>query len=141
MVWNDLVSVQQSTSSHSSRVGDWDLTFRTGILSFLSWSFSPSRSTMMRRIFSGASWTSSPTYQHGGLRDMDVHKSLNPDQEVPGSLKDKMSRVVENFKKLQAETEPVLKIFADQELTPQIKQSRDSKQLLGFLMKGYNSKT
>jgi translation initiation factor 3 subunit E len=72
---------------------------------------------------------------------MVVHKSLNPDQEVPGSLKDKMSRVVENFKKLQAETEPVLKIFADQELTPQIKQSRDSKQLLGFLMKGYNSKT
>ena len=61
---------------------------------------------------------------------MVVHKSLNPDQEVPGSLK-----------KLQAETEPVLKIFADQELTPQIKQSRDSKQLLGFLMKGYNSKT
>ena len=52
-----------------------------------------------------------------------------------------MSKVVENFKKLQAETEPVLKIFADQELTPQIKQSRDSKQLLGFLMKGYNSKT
>merc|ERR1719513_300107 len=72
---------------------------------------------------------------------MDVHKSLYPDQEVPATLKDKRSQVVENFKKLQAETEPVLKIFADPEVTRQIQQSRDSKQLLDFLMKGYNFKT
>merc|ERR1719309_188027 len=72
---------------------------------------------------------------------MDVYKSLYPDQEVPATLKDKRSQVVENFKKLQAETEPILKIFADQEVTRQIQQSRDSKQLLDFLMKGYNFKT
>jgi hypothetical protein len=36
-----------------------------------------------------------------------------------------MSKVVENFKKLQAETEPILKIF-DQEVTSQIQQPRDS---------------
>merc|ERR1719483_1809722 len=66
---------------------------------------------------------------------MDVHKSLYPDQEVPATLKDKRSQVVENFKKLQAETEPVLKIFADKEVTGQIQQSRDSKQLLDFLIK------
>merc|ERR1719376_1511688 len=72
---------------------------------------------------------------------MDVHKSLYREQERPATLKDKRSQVVENFKKLQAETEPVLKIFADPEVTRQIQQSRDSKQLLDFLMKGYNFKT
>merc|ERR1719481_1709597 len=71
---------------------------------------------------------------------MDVHKSLYPDREVPNTLKDKRAEVVENFKRLQAETEPVLKIFVDQEVTRQIQQSRDSKQLLDFLVKGYNFK-
>merc|ERR1719154_192215 len=71
---------------------------------------------------------------------MDVHKSLYPDREVPGTPKDKRAEVVDNFKKLQSETEPVLKIFADPEVTRQIQQSRDSKQLLDFLTKGYNFK-
>merc|ERR1719494_250436 len=71
---------------------------------------------------------------------MDVHKSLYPDREVPNTLKDKRAEVVENFKKLQGETEPVLQIFVDPEVTRQIQQSRDSKQLLDFLMKGYNFK-
>merc|ERR1719494_1255015 len=48
---------------------------------------------------------------------MDVHKSLYPDREVPNTLKDKRAEVVENFKKLQGETEPVLKIFVDPEVT------------------------
>ena len=34
----------------------------------------------------------------------------------------------------------MLKIFVDPEVTRQIQQSRDSKQLLDFLMKGYNFK-
>jgi len=71
---------------------------------------------------------------------MDVHKSLYPDQEVPNALKDKRTMVVENFKKLQAETDPVLKILVDPEVTRQIQQSRDSKQLLDFLVKEYNFK-
>merc|ERR1719268_634138 len=57
---------------------------------------------------------------------MDVHKSLYPDREVPNTLKDKRAEVVENF--------------VDPEVTRQIQQSRDSKQLLDFLMKGYNFK-
>merc|ERR1719340_516751 len=65
---------------------------------------------------------------------MDVNKSLYPDREVPNTLKDKRAEVVENFKKLQGETEPVLKIFVDPEVTRQIQQSRDSKQLLDFLV-------
>merc|ERR1719328_559339 len=71
---------------------------------------------------------------------MDVHKDLYPDMDVPSSLTEKRLQVVENFKKLQGETEPVLKIFEDPEVTRQIQQSRDSKQLLDFLIKDYNFK-
>lgn len=71
---------------------------------------------------------------------MDVHKNLYPDQEVPQNLKDKRSQVVENFKKLQNDTEPILKIFVDPEVTRQIQSSRDSKQLLDFLVKKHGFK-
>merc|ERR1719415_332832 len=72
---------------------------------------------------------------------MDVHKSLYPDQEVPPTLVDKRASVVEQFKELQAETDPVLGIFNEPEVTKQIQASRDSKQLLDFLSKGYDFKT
>merc|ERR1719168_219291 len=49
--------------------------------------------------------------------------------------------VVEKFKELQAETDPVLRIFTEPEVTKQIQASRDSKQLLDFLVKGYDFKT
>ena len=71
---------------------------------------------------------------------MDVHGTLYPDQEVPQSLVDKRAMVVEKFKELQAETDPVLRIFTEPEVTKQIQASRDSKQLLDFLMKGYDFK-
>merc|ERR550519_1745400 len=71
---------------------------------------------------------------------IDVHQNLYPDKDAPASLKEKRLQVVENFKKLQSETEPVLKIFEDQEVTRQIQQSRDTKQLLDFLVKGYDFK-
>ena len=61
---------------------------------------------------------------------MDVQKSLYPDKEVPQELGEKRQRVVDNFKRLQNETEPILKIFVDPEVTRQISTSRDSKQLL-----------
>merc|ERR1719323_2904729 len=51
---------------------------------------------------------------------MDVHKGLYPDQEVPQTLVDKRASVVEQFKQIQS--------------------SRDSKQLLDFLIKGYDFK-
>merc|ERR1719188_1151746 len=71
---------------------------------------------------------------------MDVHKSLYPDQEVPATLVEKRAQVVEQFKQLQSETDTVLKILVDPEVTRQIQQSRDSKQLLDFLSKGYDFK-
>jgi len=126
-------------------MGDWDLTSKIGpyldrhlvfpLLEFLSVKEYYDETDLLRGKLDLLSNTSMVDFA------MDVHKSLYPDQEVPGTLKDKRSQVVENFKKLQAETEPVLKIFADQEVTRQIQQSRDSKQLLDFLMKGYNFKT
>merc|ERR1719232_205060 len=71
---------------------------------------------------------------------MDVHKGLYPDQDVPPTLVDKRSKVVEQFKQLQAETDSVMKILNEPEVQRQIQSSRDSKQLLDFLVKGYDFK-
>merc|ERR1719411_2055101 len=71
---------------------------------------------------------------------MDVHKSLYPDQEVPATLVEKRAQVVEQFKQLQSETDTVLKILTEPEVQRQIQSSRDSKQLLDFLSKGYDFK-
>jgi translation initiation factor 3 subunit E len=71
---------------------------------------------------------------------MEVHKSLYPDLEVPASLKERRVQILNNFKKLQAETEPALKTFERSDVSEQIKQSRDSKQLLEFLVTEHNFK-
>jgi len=71
---------------------------------------------------------------------MDVHKGLYPDQEVPQTLVDKRASVVEQFKQLQSETDSVLRILTEPEVQRQIQSSRDSKQLLDFLIKGYDFK-
>jgi len=125
-------------------MADWDLTSKIGpfldrhlvfpLLEFLSVKEYYDETDLLRGKLDLLSNTSMVDFA------MDVHKSLYPDREVPGTLKDKRAEVVENFKKLQSETEPVLKIFADPEVTRQIQQSRDSKQLLDFLTKGYNFK-
>jgi len=126
-------------------MADWDLTAKIGpyldrhlvfpLLEFLSVKEYYDETDLLRGKLDLLSNTSMVDFA------MDVHKSLYPDREVPNTLKDKRAEVVENFKKLQGETEPVLKIFVDPEVTRQIQQSRDSKQLLDFLMKGYNFKT
>merc|ERR1719420_1483787 len=71
---------------------------------------------------------------------MDVHKSLYPDQEVPANLKEKRTVVVEKYRNLQDETRPLLKIFVDPEVMRQIQNTRDSKQLLEYLIKHHNFK-
>merc|ERR1719341_2920464 len=60
---------------------------------------------------------------------MDVHKGLYPDQDVPPTLVDKRSKVVEQFKQLQAETDSVMKILNEPEVIRQIQQSRASEYL------------
>ena len=71
---------------------------------------------------------------------IDIHKTLYPDQEVPKSLHDKRTAVVENFKRLQSENEPIVKIFQDQKVAQQLQQNRDSKQLVDYLIQHHDFK-
>ena len=48
--------------------------------------------------------------------------------------------VVEQLKKMQAETEPILAMFMNPEVTRQIQSSRDSRQLLDYLTKNHGLK-
>jgi translation initiation factor 3 subunit E len=56
------------------------------------------------------------------------------------TLKDKRTVVVEQLKKMQAETEPILAMFMNPEVTRQIQSSRDSRQLLDYLTKNHGLK-
>merc|ERR1719384_1692157 len=72
---------------------------------------------------------------------MDVHKSLYPDQEVPPTLVDKRASVVEQFKQLQADTDQVLKILTEAEVTRQIQQFKQLQADTDQVLKGYDFKT
>jgi len=125
-------------------MGEWDLTAKIGpyldrhlvfpLLEFLSHKGYYDETDLLRGKLDLLSNTSMVDFA------MDVHGTLYPDQEVPKSLVDKRAMVVEKFKELQAETDPVLRIFTEPEVTKQIQASRDSKQLLDFLVKGYDFK-
>merc|ERR1719450_295719 len=71
---------------------------------------------------------------------MDVHGTLYPDQEIPKSLYEKRTAVVENFKRLQQENEHVLKTFQDPKVHQQLQQNRDSKQLIDYLVQNHEFK-
>uniref|UniRef100_A0A3B3SSX6 Eukaryotic translation initiation factor 3 subunit E n=1 Tax=Paramormyrops kingsleyae TaxID=1676925 RepID=A0A3B3SSX6_9TELE len=55
---------------------------------------------------------------------MDVYKNLFPDKEIPNSLREKRTEVVAQLKQLQAETEPIVKMFEDPETTRQMQSTR-----------------
>ena len=71
---------------------------------------------------------------------MDVHGTLYPDQEIPKSLYEKRTAVVENFKRLQQENEHVLKTFQDPKVHQQLGQNRDSKQIIDYLVQNHEFK-
>ncbi|XP_035668034.1 eukaryotic translation initiation factor 3 subunit E-A-like isoform X1 [Branchiostoma floridae] len=85
---------------------------------------------------------------------MDVWKSLYPDQDVPDiqsqqrplgmylGLVQKRQEVVGQLKFLQAECEPIVKIFEDPEVARQIQSTRDGRQLFDYLARnhGFESK-
>merc|ERR1711963_224663 len=71
---------------------------------------------------------------------MDVHGTLYPDQEIPKSLYEKRTAVVENFKRLQQENEHVLKTFQDPKVHQQLQQNRDSKQIIDYLVQNHEFK-
>merc|ERR1719167_1968719 len=70
---------------------------------------------------------------------MDVHGTLYPDQEIPKSLYEKRTAVVENFKRLQQENEHVLKTFQDPKVHQQLGQNRDSKQIIDYLIQNWDT--
>jgi len=71
---------------------------------------------------------------------MDVYKNLYPDQEVPKELIEKRPKVVERFEELQKQTVPIQEIFTDQDVSHQLQNSRDTKQLIDYLVEKHNFK-
>uniref|UniRef100_A0A8C4QC23 Eukaryotic translation initiation factor 3 subunit E n=1 Tax=Eptatretus burgeri TaxID=7764 RepID=A0A8C4QC23_EPTBU len=64
---------------------------------------------------------------------MDVYKNLNPIQEIPAALREKRACVVAQLKQLQLETEPMVKMFQDEEVNRQMQTARDGRQLFDYL--------
>lgn len=69
---------------------------------------------------------------------MDIHGSLYPGQPVPAELPERRSRVVSELKRLQTETEPIFKIFSDNEVQKQLQTSRDHRALMQFLIENHD---
>merc|ERR1712212_349239 len=68
---------------------------------------------------------------------MDVFSSLYPDKEVPKELRDKRVAVVSELKSLQSAVVPITQILEDKNVTEQIQNSRDGRQLFETLQKGH----
>merc|ERR1712018_1048721 len=68
---------------------------------------------------------------------MDVHKTLYPELEVPKGLTEKRRDVVDELKRLQEQTEQIIKIFEDEEVIKMIQSSRDGRVLFDSLSKTY----
>merc|ERR1719495_2350710 len=68
---------------------------------------------------------------------MDVFSSLYPDKEVPKELRDKRVAVVSELKSLQSAVVPVTQILEDKNVTEQIQNSRDGRQLFETLQKDH----
>merc|ERR1711976_8019 len=71
---------------------------------------------------------------------MDVHRGLYPDQEVPPALIEKRAAVLAELKRLTVETEPVGKIFENEEVTDMINNARDGRQLFNLLTEKHGFK-
>ncbi|KAK2145216.1 hypothetical protein LSH36_694g01100 [Paralvinella palmiformis] len=71
---------------------------------------------------------------------MDVYSNLYPDSKIPPSFHEKRAKVVAELKKLQMETEPIIKIFEDEEVSKMIQTTRDGRQLFEYLTKNHGFK-
>merc|ERR1739844_690612 len=71
---------------------------------------------------------------------IEEHKKTYPDQAVPEEATVKCQSVVEEFRRLQEETKPLLDIFAEPSVTQQIQGSRDAKALQEYLIKHHDFK-
>ncbi|XP_022102248.1 eukaryotic translation initiation factor 3 subunit E-B-like [Acanthaster planci] len=64
---------------------------------------------------------------------MDVYRSLNPDKDVPPEMYDKRAVVVDEMKKLMAQTKPILEIFSLEEVISKIQDTRDGRILFEYM--------
>ncbi|KAL2767114.1 eukaryotic translation initiation factor 3 subunit E [Daubentonia madagascariensis] len=69
---------------------------------------------------------------------MDVYKNLYSD-DIPHALREKRTTVVAQLKQLQAETEPIVKMFEDPETTRQMQSTRDGRMLFDYLADKHGS--
>merc|ERR1712241_803872 len=72
---------------------------------------------------------------------IEEHAKTYPDQDVPQDVRGKRATVVEEFRRLQEETQPLREIFRDPEVMAQIgNNSRDAKTLQQYLASHHNFK-
>jgi len=71
---------------------------------------------------------------------IEEYKKTYPDQPVPAEAAEKRQSVVNTFRTLQSETEPLLAILGDNAVQQQIQNSRDAKTLQEYLSKHHNFK-
>ncbi|CAB3990134.1 eukaryotic translation initiation factor 3 subunit E [Paramuricea clavata] len=66
---------------------------------------------------------------------MDVFKRIHPDEEIPEGLIEKRAEVVKELKQLEEKSEPVTKLFQDEEFLEKAQTSRDGKHLFEYIQK------
>ncbi|RWS13085.1 eukaryotic translation initiation factor 3 subunit E-like protein [Dinothrombium tinctorium] len=64
---------------------------------------------------------------------IDVYKKLYPDQTLPAEFFENRQRVVAELKELETQTQPVLAILVQDDVSQQIATTRDSRQLFDYL--------
>ncbi|KAF0295092.1 Eukaryotic translation initiation factor 3 subunit E-B [Amphibalanus amphitrite] len=72
--------------------------------------------------------------------NIDILELVYPDREVPAEINDRRSEVIQEWNELNLETKPIFAILHDEEVKKQIQVSRDSKQLVDFLVERFNFK-
>jgi len=71
---------------------------------------------------------------------IEEYKKLNPNQEIPEEMTNKRQHVVEEYRKLQNDTRPLLEMFQDPKVSHEIQNSRDAKTLQQYLASHHNFK-
>merc|ERR1719411_2223531 len=73
--------------------------------------------------------------------DIEEYKKVHPDNEVPKEMTEKRTHVVEEFRRLQEESRPLLEIVEDDRFQSSVANHRDAKSLQEHLIKNHGLKT
>ena len=71
---------------------------------------------------------------------MDVHRTLYPDQDVPKELAEKRPKVVAEFEHQQKATKKLGEIFNNPDVQNQLREGKDTKQFVDYLVQNHNFK-